>query len=83
MEIDVLEKILMNTILKKSNFLIRVSEFGIIEISFEIGDIFGNTLFTLLVMFKPFLSLFLGDLVLETLIKFALEISPCAKVIPL
>src|SRR5215510_4892031 len=82
LEIDISKEISMNTILKKSNLLVRVGEFGVIEILLEVGDVFIDTLSTLLVMFEPFPSLLLGDLVLEMLIEFALEISPRAKVIP-
>ena len=82
LEIDISKEISMNAILKKSNLLVGVGEFGVIEISLEVGDVFVDTLSTLLVMFEPFPSLLLGDLVLETLIESALEIPPCAKVIP-
>ena len=82
MEIDISKEIPMNTILKKPNFLVRVSEFSVIEISLEVRDVFIDTLFTLLVMFKSFSSFFLGDLILETLIESVLEVSPYAKVIP-
>src|SRR5215510_5070190 len=43
LEIDISKEILMNTILKKSNFLVRVSEFSVIEISLEVRDVFIDT----------------------------------------
>src|SRR5262245_10674814 len=64
LEIDISKEISMNTILKKLNLLIGVGEFGVIEISFEVGDVFVDTLSILSVMFDTFRCIILVHLLL-------------------
>jgi len=76
LKIDILKKLSINAILKKSNLFIRVDEFGVIEVSFEVGNVFVNILFALLVMFELFLSFLLDNLILEPMVKSSFEVSP-------